>query len=232
MPVNCGALLAGIVESELFGHKKGAFSGAVSDAAGLVVASSGGTLFLDEIGDLAAPAQAALLRVLEQHEVRAVGATATVAVDLRVVAATHRDLEQLVEAGTFREDLLARLTGFELVLFPRSPTAWSTSARCSPRSRPMRPSPPPRRVHLRFRAYGWPRNVRELVHSVERALAIAAGGEILPAHLSEEIATARFVARAPVLPDARRDELLALLEKHRGNVSQVAVELGRVRQQV
>ncbi|MBA3393766.1 MAG: sigma 54-interacting transcriptional regulator, partial [Deltaproteobacteria bacterium] len=116
--VNCGALPTGLVESELFGHRKGAFSGAIADQLGLVAASSHGTLFLDEIGDLPAPAQAALLRVLEEHEVRAVGATTTTAVDLRVVAATHRDLDELVEDGAFREDLIARLAGFEIELPP------------------------------------------------------------------------------------------------------------------
>jgi transcriptional regulator of acetoin/glycerol metabolism len=118
VPVNCAALPASLVESELFGHKKGAFSGAISDAPGLVVASSGGTLFLDEIGDLPAAAQAALLRVLEEHEVRPVGATTVTRVDLRVVAATHRDLDAMIEDEAFREDLLARLAGFELELPP------------------------------------------------------------------------------------------------------------------
>ncbi len=246
VPVNCGALPPGLVESELFGHRRGAFSGAVADHPGLVAASAGGTLFLDEIGDLPAAAQAALLRVLEEHEVRAVGATSAVKVDLRVVAATHRDLEAMTAGGGFREDLLARLAGFTLDL----------------------PSLAARRVDLGLLvgsmlpagtvlaaataralfAYPWPRNVRELARVVERAVALAGGGggggggsggdadgdgELKLAHLPEEVAQARFaLPAAAAAGDERRAELVRLLELHRGNVTRVAAELGRVRQQV
>ena len=172
VPVNCGALPAGLVESELFGHKKGAFSGALADAPGLVAASSGGTLFLDEIGDLPLPAQAALLRVLEEHEVRAVGA--------------------MVPPGTVLAAAAAR------ALF----------------------------------AYAWPRNVRELARTLERALALAGGGELGVAHLPDEIAKAPWSAPTDDDGDQRRVELIALLEKHRGNISKVAAEMGRVRQQI
>ena len=228
--VNCAALPAGLVESELFGHKRGAFSGAIADAPGLVVASSGGTLFLDEIGDLPPAAQAALLRVLEEHEVRAVGATVATPVDLRVVAATHRDLDALVDDTRFREDLVARLAGFELELPPLAerrvdlglmlteilpPTAQlaATTARA-------------------LFAYAWPRNIRELARAVERAVALAGTAELAPAHLPEEVAAARFELPATPATDVRREELVALLEKHHGNVSKIAVELGKLRQQV
>jgi len=230
VPVNCGALPAGLVESELFGHRRGAFSGAVTDHPGLVASSSGGTLFLDEIGDLPAAAQAALLRVLEEHEVRAVGATTAAAVDLRVVAATHRDLDDMVGDGAFREDLLARLAGFDIELpplaerrvdlglilgeiVPRDATIAAAAARA-------------------LFAYSWPRNVRELVRAIERAIALAAGGELALSHLPDEVAQAKWSTPATPATDARRDELVALLEKHHGNVSKVAVDLGRVRQQV
>jgi DNA-binding NtrC family response regulator len=229
VPVNCGALPAALVESELFGHKKGAFSGAIADAPGLVVASSGGTLFLDEIGDLPLPAQAALLRVLEEHEVRAVGATAVTRVDLRVVAATHRDLDAMSEAGTFREDLLARLAGFELELPPLAERRVDLGAMLAE----ITPDATFAAATIRaLLAYTWPRNVRELVRALERAAALAGNGEITPAHLSDEVATAKFTAPPIAAPDARRDELVALLEKHKGNVSKVAADLGRVRQQV
>ncbi|MDQ3369960.1 MAG: sigma 54-interacting transcriptional regulator [Myxococcota bacterium] len=230
VPVNCGALPAGLVESELFGHKKGAFSGAITDQPGLVAASSGGTLFLDEIGDLPAPAQAALLRVLEEREVRAVGATAAVAVDLRVVAATHHDLEELVAAGTFRDDLVARLAGFAIELPPlaeRRVDLGVMLAELVPPATQLAAT-----AARALFAYGWPRNARELVRAIERAVALAGTGEVGLAHLPDEIATAKFAAPTVAAPDARRDELHALLEKHHGNVSKVAVEIGRVRQQV
>jgi DNA-binding NtrC family response regulator len=212
VPVNCGA-----------------FSGAIADAPGLVAASSGGTLFLDEIGDLPAPAQAALLRVLEEHEVRAVGATNPVSVDLRVVAATHRDLDSMIEDGNFREDLLARLAGFELELPPLADRRVDFGAMLAE----IAPDATFAAAAIRaLLAYAWPRNVRELVRAIERAAALAAGGEINAVHLPDEIATAKFTAPAIAPADARRDELVTLLEKHHGNVSKVAADLGRVRQQV
>jgi DNA-binding NtrC family response regulator len=230
VPVNCGALPAGLVESELFGHKRGAFSGAVADQPGLIASSSGGTLFLDEIGDLPAPAQAALLRVLEEHEVRAVGATAAVRVDLRVVAATHRDLDSLVEDGAFREDLIARIAGFEIELPPLADRRVDLGVMLAEL---VPPTTQLAGVAARaLFAYGWPRNVRELVRSLERAVALAGGAELGLAHFADEIAGARFATIAAPAADARRDELVALLEKHHGNVSKVAVEVGRVRQQV
>ncbi|MBA3498843.1 MAG: sigma 54-interacting transcriptional regulator [Deltaproteobacteria bacterium] len=230
VPVNCGALPSGLVESELFGHKKGAFSGAVQDQPGLVVASNNGTLFLDEIGDLPAPAQAALLRVLEEHEVRAVGATTTVSVDLRVVAATHRDLDDLVEDGAFRDDLVARLAGFEIELPPlaeRRVDLGVMLAEIVPPATQLAAN-----AARALFAYNWPRNARELVRAIERAVQLAGTGEVEIRHLPDEIAGAKFAAPAIPAADARRDELHALLEKHKGNVSKVAVELGRVRQQI
>jgi DNA-binding NtrC family response regulator len=230
VPVNCGALPAGLVESELFGHKRGAFSGAIADQAGLVATSSGGTLFLDEIGDLPAPAQAALLRVLEEHEVRAVGATTATRVDLRVVAATHRDLDALVEDGTFRDDLVARLAGFEIDLPPlldRRVDLGVMLTELVPPATQLAAA-----TARALFAYHWPRNVRELARTIERAVALAGAAELLPGHLPDEVATARFATPAAPAADARRDQLVALLEKHHGNVSKVAVELGRVRQQV
>ena len=229
VPVNCGALPAGLVESELFGHRRGAFSGAVTDHVGLVAASDGGTLFLDEIGDLPVPAQAALLRVLEEHEVRPVGATAGVRVDLRVVAATHRDLDDMVERRTFREDLLARLAGFELELPPlaeRRVDLGLVLAEIAPPA--ARLTAPAARALF---AYDWPRNLRELVQAIDRAVALAGTAELGPEHLPPEITAASWPARAAT-EDRRRDELVALLVKHRGNVSRIASELGHVRQQV
>jgi transcriptional regulator of acetoin/glycerol metabolism len=194
------------------------------------VSSSGGTLVLDEIGDLPAPAQAALLRVLEEREVRAVGATTATRVDLRVVAATHRDLDALVDDGAFREDLIARLAGFEIelpALGDRRVDLGLMLAELVPPAAQLAGAA----VRALF-AYHWPRNVRELARTIERALALAGTGEITLAQLAPEISGARFAAPAAPANDARRDELVALLEKHNGNVSKVAAELGRVRQQV
>jgi DNA-binding NtrC family response regulator len=243
VPVNCGALPAGLVESELFGHKKGAFSGAVAEQPGLVVASDRGTLFLDEIGDLPAPAQAALLRVLQEHEVRAVGATTTTAVDLRIVAASHRDLDELVDDERFREDLLARLSGFELTLPPlaaRRVDLGLMLGEIAPAGTTL--SAGAARALL---AYAWPRNVRELVHVIERAVALAGGGELGTTHLPDDVAQATWQrapsgSANPAEPTEgessdssdRRVLLDTLLTKHKGNISQVAAEMGRVRQQV
>ncbi len=231
VPVNCGALPAGLVESELFGHRKGAFSGAVSEHPGLIVASAGGTLFLDEIGDLPPAAQAALLRVLEEHEVRAVGATTPTKVDLRIIAATHRDLEAMAADGGFREDLYARLAGFTLelpALAARKVDLGILVGALVPAGTELAAA-----TTRALFAYAWPRNVRELARVLERAVALAAGGELKLAHLPDAIAQAAFAPPTAAAPgDERRAELVRLLQLHRGNVTRVAADLGRVRQQV
>ena len=230
VPVNCGALPAGLVESELFGHRRGAFSGAIADHVGLVAASDRGTLFLDEVGDPPAPAQAALLRVLEEHEVRAVGSTTGVPVDLRLVAATHRDLEDMVAHKTFREDLLARLAGFELelpALADRRVDLGLILSEITPATTRLTAT-----AARALFAYSWPRNIRELVQAIDRAIALAGTSELTPEHLPEAIATAAWPARSASSDDHQRDELVALLVKHRGNVSRIASELGHARQQI
>ncbi|WP_437504994.1 sigma 54-interacting transcriptional regulator [Sorangium sp. So ce1099] len=197
--VNCGALPRELVEGELFGHRKGAFSGATEDRPGLVRSADRGTLFLDEIGDLPAPAQAALLRVLQEQEVRPVGATRPVRVDLRVVAATHRPLKRLAALGEFRADLLARLSGYVVELPPlrerREDLGLLLGALLG---RAARDGLHPRaaRVALHPRAargmlmYGWPANVRELAQCVTTAVVLAQRGTIEPAHLPEAVARA------------------------------------------
>jgi DNA-binding NtrC family response regulator len=228
--VNAGGLPDDLLEAELFGAEVGAFTGATKRRIGRFEAADGGTLFLDEIGDLPAPAQAALLRVLEAHEVRAVGATAATQVDLRVVAATHRDLDDLVEDGAFRDDLVARLAGFDIelpALAQRRVALGVMLAELVPPTTQLAAN-----AARALFAYAWPRNARELVRAVERAVQLAGAAEVSIVHLPEEIATARFAPPIAPAADARRDELHALLEKHKGNVSKVAGELGRVRQQV
>jgi transcriptional regulator of acetoin/glycerol metabolism len=222
--VNCAALPAPLVESELFGHRRGAFSGATADHAGLVLASDRGTLFLDEIGDLPPAAQAALLRVLEAREVRAVGATSATPVDLRVVAATHRDLDAMVASGAFREDLLARLAGFCVEVPPlceRLVDLGLVLGQCLPAGTTLSPS-----AMAALFGYAWPRNIRELVLVLERARAVSGGGEIAAANLPAEITA------PPARDGDKKRELVELLRAHHGNVSQVAVAMGVLRQQV
>jgi DNA-binding NtrC family response regulator len=247
VPVNCGALPAALLESELFGYRRGAFSGAGEDRAGLVAASDGGTLFLDEIGDLPAASQAALLRVLAEGEVRPVGATAPIHVDLRVVAATHRELETMVDDGEFREDLYARLNGFTLSLPAlaerREDLGLLLSAlldRIAATEHDVSFTAEAARALV---THAWPRNVRELVKCLERAVPLAGAGPIGLAHLPLEVTQARPAAAQPEAepePEAelseaelaRKTELIALLAAHGGNISEVARVLGRVRPQI
>ena len=240
VPVNCGALPGNLVESELFGYKKGAFSGAQTDHPGLVRAADGGTLFLDEIGDLPASSQAALLRVLQEREVMPVGGTRAVAIDLRVVAATHRDLDDMVADQVFRHDLFARLAGFRVVvptLLERRADLGlllgSLFAKLFPADHPGFDIDAARLL-LR---YPWPLNVREL----EQALATAqvlAGAELVRAeHLPDTVRSGRppGAPRAVVLSELDqkvRDEVVSALREHQGNVSAVARALDKDRKQI
>jgi DNA-binding NtrC family response regulator len=240
--VNCGAIATNLVESELFGHKKGAFSGATEDRPGLVRSAHGGTLFLDEIGDLPSTAQAALLRVLQEREVLPVGATKPISVDARVVSATHRDLEALSAAGQFRSDLLGRLRGFEVRLPPlrerREDLGLIAAALCARLAPELTFAPEAMRALVR---YGWPLNVRELEQCLTTAAALS-GGHVTLAHLPGSLTGAAPPAPAPpqslrIRPltdeeEQRRQELVALFEKHRGNLSAVARELGKDRVQI
>jgi DNA-binding NtrC family response regulator len=206
--VNCGALPEAMVEAELFGHKKGAFSGAAGERAGLVRAADGGTLFLDEIGDLRLGSQAALLRVLQEKQVRPIGSDAPVDVDLRVVCATHRPLDSLVADGDFRGDLLARLRGFVVELpdlRARRADLGLLVAALLRRYQPEGPLPTLSGAAARaLFAYAWPYNVRELEKCVSTALTLAAGGPIRLEHLPEPVrasaAAAALNAPAPSGP--------------------------------
>ncbi len=190
--VNCAAIAEGLVESELFGHEKGAFTGATAPHGGLFKAADGGTLFLDEIGELPAPAQARLLRVLQEGEVRPVGSARTVRVDVRLLAATHRDLSAMVKAGSFRGDLYFRLRVLELKLPPLRARggdvlvlARARLARAAARlgRPPLALSP---EAEAALAAHGWPGNVRELENAMERAAVLAEGGDVLAEHLGLE----------------------------------------------
>jgi transcriptional regulator of acetoin/glycerol metabolism len=240
--VNCGAIPAALVESQLFGHVRGAFSGAVRDEPGFVRAASGGTLFLDEIGDLPAASQSALLRVLQEREIVPVGATRGVPVDLRVVAATHQPLEALVARGTFRSDLLARLDGFTFTLPPLRERREDTGLFVAellggtPEAAAVTLSPEFGRALLK---YAWPQNIRELSHCLARACALARGEAVLRAeHLPPAVRAAiaappDAAAEAAASPDERlRAQLESLLREHNGNLAEVARALGKARMQV
>lgn len=233
--VNCASLPASLVESELFGYKKGAFSGASRDHPGLVRASDGGTLFLDEVGDMPLPAQAALLRVLQEREVLSLGATRPVAVDLRVCAATHRDMDELVKSGAFRDDLRSRISGFTLELPPLAERREDLGLLVRALLLRLRPDDADRIRFLpaavrRLFDYEWPRNVRELEKTLERALALAADGVIRPQHLGE-LTVPRTGVRADD-DESHKRELVRLLSAHAGNISAVAREMGKDRVQI
>jgi transcriptional regulator with PAS, ATPase and Fis domain len=217
LAVNCAELPESIVESELFGHTRGAFTGAISERAGLFEAAGGGTVFLDEIGELAPATQAKLLRLLEEHCVRRIGSSQPRPLACRVVAATNRDLASEIDHGRFRADLFYRLRGSEVRLAPLRerredilPLAELFLARAMLRSRrgPVELGPDARVVLL---SHHWPGNIRELRHAIEMAF-LAAGGDGIAAHhlgltplLSdrspaiEPLLTAKAVERAHIL---------------------------------
>jgi DNA-binding NtrC family response regulator len=243
LAVNCAALPAELVESELFGHERGAFTGAVQTRKGAFEAAAGGTLFLDEIGELPVPAQAKLLRVLEQREVTRLGGTRTIAVDARVVAATNRDLATEVEAGRFRQDLLYRLNAHTLVVPPLRERLSDVpelaqhllAATCERfRVRPRTLSGPALELLM---AHDWRgNNVRELRNVVERMLLAAEGPEIgpddVPPEVREDAAVRRLAAGEAARTfherrtEAERQIVIAALERNGWHVTRTATELG------
>jgi DNA-binding NtrC family response regulator len=232
--VNCGALPANLVESELFGHRKGAFSGALRDRVGLVQASDGGTLFLDEVAELPLDAQVKLLRVLQEREVVPLGATRPIPVDLRIIAASHADLEERASAGHFRADLLARLSGvsFRLpALRERREDIGILVQELLQRTAPERNLSFEREALWAIALYSWPRNIRELEQALAGASARAEGGIICLRNLPENVAKALH-AEPPSDDEALRDELIKALRAHKGNVSATAREMGKARVQI
>ena len=207
MGINCAALTESLLESELFGSEKGAFTGALQARAGLFEASEGGTVFLDEVGELALSTQAKLLRVIEERAVMRLGSNRTRPIDVRFVAATNRNLEADIENGRFRTDLYFRLNGFtisipplrerpaEVELLVRSFLV--SAGRELERSEPLTVSE--RALEL-LCAHAWPGNVRELRNAVERAVALCTGNTILPEHLPPAIRTAPKARVSPVAP--------------------------------
>jgi transcriptional regulator with PAS, ATPase and Fis domain len=231
--VNCGAIPDTLIESELFGSRRGAFSGA-EDRPGLVRSAEGGTLFPDEFADLPPPSQAALLRVLQDGEVLPLGAAKAVVVDVRVVAATNRPVEELVADGRFRRDLYARLRGYEIRLPPLRARLEDLGLLIAELLRRLSPGGPPRTLSRAAARvlflHGWPLNVRELEQVLRAAIAVASGCEIV----AEDLQLASPLAKAPD-PGQGGDEnarLVLLLSRHAGNIAAVARELATSGSQV
>lgn len=189
IPVDCGATQSTLLESELFGHVKGAFTNAVKDKPGLMEAADGGTLFLDEIGNISQEMQTRLLRFLQERTLRRVGDTRERTVDCRVIAATNADIMDMVASGSFREDLYYRLKVVALEIPPlrKRPediselTEKFTAMFCHKQGRPIVTVAP--QTHAKMLAYPWPGNVRELMHAIEGALVFCDGDTLMPEHL-------------------------------------------------
>ena len=246
--VNCAAINRELVESELFGHEKGAFTGADSRRIGRFEAANGGTIFLDEIGDMAPETQAKVLRVLEERKLERVGSTHPIDVDVRVISATHRDLEDEVKKGGFREDLYYRLkvVAIELpALRDRSEDIPALADRFLSQLE-ERLGRDRKRLGAgalaRLARHGWPGNVRELRNVLEQAAVLAAGdeieecdlqlGESAPAATSAEVGAGLPFGEAKKLTveTFERSYLLRALREHDGNVSRTAQSIGMVRQ--
>jgi transcriptional regulator with PAS, ATPase and Fis domain len=247
--VNCGAIPQNLLESQLFGHVRGAFSGALKDEPGLVRSAEHGTLLLDEIGDLPVSSQAALLRVLQENEVRPVGSTHTTKVDVRIIAATHMPLEDLIERGAFRRDLYARLAGYIFALVPLRErrvdlgllVAALLSAGKLGECRGIRMQSAVARAMVR---HDWPMNVRELEQCLHAACVLTDDGVITVEDLPRSMAAAVAGAETPEREEAgsadaaleadagRRAILVGLIAEHNGNLSAVARVMRTSRSQV
>jgi len=243
--VNCGGLSETLLESELFGHAKGAFTGADTDRMGVFEVADRGTIFLDEVGDMPRSMQIKLLRVLQEGEVVRVGETSPRKVDVRVISASHVDLEAAVRAGTFREDLFFRLSTFPIHLPPlreRREDIGLIAANLLERTREKFGSGPRSfapQVVAAFESHDWQGNVRELQNEIERAAAMATGAEVLDLHhLSEKLALGTLVPTTSSalatgglsLKEARqlfeKEYVAQVLAQHRGNAVQAAKTLG------
>ncbi len=229
---NCGALPDNLIESQLFGHKKGAFTGADENRLGLFRTADGGTLFLDEIGELTPPAQVKLLRALETGQVIPVGSDTPETVDVRLVAATNRDLTEAVQRGTFREDLYYRINVIEIAIPALSerrddivPLAKHFANEFA--GRPVRFSP---QATQRLLTHAWPGNVRELRNAIQRACLLCRGDVIMPEHLGPRLATASNQetpwSDTNRLSHVERATILATLEECNGNRTRAAEKLG------
>jgi two-component system response regulator HupR/HoxA len=247
MAQNCGAIAQDLLLSELFGHKRGAFSGAISDRLGLFVAADNGTVFLDEISDISPAVQVSLLRFLQDGEVKAIGSDRTKQTNLRIVAASNRPIQQLVDEGKFRRDLYYRLKGFEISIPPLRDrpedipvlTDYLIKKYCEVFNRKV--PGVAMQAQQKLRSYAFPGNVRELENEIRRTVATVENGEFITVqHLSTEIARARPRADRTQAQTTSLDGhtlkerveqlevalVRASLERHRWNHTRAADELG------
>jgi DNA-binding NtrC family response regulator len=246
-PVDCAALPENLLESELFGHEKGAFTGAVRQKAGLLVEARGGTVFLDEIAELSGPLQAKLLRALDQRQVRPVGGAELIDIDIRLLAATNADLSEAVEAGDFREDLYYRLNVVHVSVPPLRARPGDIALLVSHFLEVLSPEGAPTvssEAWELIESHEWPGNVRQLRNMVERAIALQPDGVITPSDLPPEIRFSKrgrevpktsveshlelpyAEAREKVLADFRAAYVRNLLDACGGNVSRAARAVG------
>ena len=235
VPVNCGAIPENLMESEFFGYRKGSFTGAETDRDGFFQAASGGTLFLDEVADLPLAMQVKLLRALQERRVRKVGSTAEEAVDVRIISATHRNLGDCVDAGTFRQDLYYRLNVIELRMPPLRERREDIPQLVAALLQRSGGGSPPRVCEEAMRAltgYGFPGNVRELENILERAMALCNGQLIDVADLQlrpdacVDLPDAGGEALQAYLDRVERQAILDALQKTGGNRTAAARELG------
>ncbi|HEX6732660.1 MAG TPA: sigma 54-interacting transcriptional regulator [Pyrinomonadaceae bacterium] len=235
--VNCAALNESLLESELFGHEKGAFTGALAQKKGRLEVADGGTLFLDEIGDLSPSLQVKLLRVLQEREFERVGGTQTIKVDIRLIAATNRNLEEAIEAGEFRQDLYYRLNvvAFEMpalrerkedIVLLANYFTEKYGIKCNRRLRGLSPE-----ARACLSAYDWPGNVRELENAIERAVVLGTTDLILPEDLPEallerEVPVATATSYHEAVAQTKKQMILGAIEKSKGNYTEAAKILG------
>lgn len=218
--VNCGALAENLLESELFGHVKGAFTGAIQDKRGLFDEAHGGTLFLDEIGDISPALQIKLLRVIQESEFKPVGSNETRRVDVRLIAATHRDLDALVKSGKFREDLFYRLKVISIDLPPLRERMEDLPglvehflARFSAKSRKSVSHVSDEAIQL-LKSYSWPGNIRELEHAIERAVAMTNTAVLFPEDFPLEISRPSEKGEKPRAPEGPYSSLEEMERAH------------------
>ena len=238
IPINCAAIAENLLESELFGHEKGAFTGAVAQKKGKIELANGGTLFLDEIGELALPLQAKLLRVLQEREFERVGGTRAIKIDLRLIAATNQDLQESVQSGKFRKDLFYRLNVVAITVPPLRERREDitnlaehfiakAAKKCNTRVKSL-----PEATKLCLGNYDWPGNVRELENAMERALVLGSTDSILPEDLPEAISEASSPAGtaatkyAGAMKDTKKQLILQALQDANGSYIEAAKTLG------
>lgn len=234
--INCGALPETLLESELFGHVKGAFTGAIANKTGLLEEASGGTIFLDEIGDMPLATQLRFLRVLQEKDIRRLGSNKSSRIDVRIISATHQDLQKLIKEGRFREDLFYRVNTVVLKIPPLKERKEDIvplikhflELHCKKAGRPC-PSISKEAMNILI-SYHWPGNVRELEHVIENTVVLSSGEVIDPSDLPVEVRKHSEMAAEPPeggsLMEVEKEHIIKALRKHSWNKAKAAKEMG------